>query len=495
MDGARPGRAGVEAAVARIEAARSLDGPSRAIENALLARPAQIAGRPARHVQDALHGSWLGHPLHPALVTIPIGTWTFALGLDLLDALGVLRARSAARAADGALKAGAAGAIAAAAAGLADWQYTDGRDRRVGLVHAAANGTALALTLGSIRLRAAGRRGEGRLASALGWACMAFGGYLGGHLVYRRRVGVDHADRSPEPREFIPVMPISALQEDRPRRVEVWDPQAQQQVGVALVLHRGRVHALGARCSHMGGPLDQGWVLEGRLVCPWHGSRFDLRTGCPAQGPSTAPQPRYAVRLRDGVVELRREQEPGDEVVTPGDLAQMAPAPPAGPPAQAARKADEVLTEHHMLLRRLFERIQALPREDPARRDLLRALASELEIHESIEDHIFYPAVRAVSEDVPVAHAEHRQLSDLLAATLKLNTATPAFEEHLRALHAAVNHHAGSEERSMFAHAQRLGEARLRALGEALERSLEEQRSSRASRAFRALKISLLEGV
>jgi hemerythrin superfamily protein len=79
--------------------------------------------------------------------------------------------------------------------------------------------------------------------------------------------------------------------------------------------------------------------------------------------------------------------------------------------------------------------------------------------------------------------------------TLKLNTASPKFEEHLHALHAAMEHHAGSEERSMFQEAQRLGEARLRELGHALERMLEEQRTSRFQRAFRDLKIRLLEGL
>jgi nitrite reductase/ring-hydroxylating ferredoxin subunit/hemerythrin superfamily protein len=308
---------------------------------------------------------------------------------------------------------------------------------------------------------------------------------------------VDHADRSPEPRDFRPVLPLAALEEDRPRRVEVWDEDVRQAVGVVLVRHGGRVHAMGARCSHMGGPLDQGWVLGGALVCPWHGSRYDLETGRPTGGPSTCPQPRYRVRLRDGVVEIRREQEPGDEVVTAEDLAR---APVGAQPARAedtrrGRKADEVLVEHHRLIRRLFETIEATPRRDPRRRDLMRTLASELEIHEHVEDHLFYPAVRPVSEDVAIAHSEHRQMADLLAATLKLDTASPAFEEHLRALHAAVDHHAGSEERSMFPEAQRLGEARLRELGHALEAMLEEQRTSRFRRAFRELKIRLLEGV
>jgi hypothetical protein len=95
---------------------------------------------------------------------------------------------------------------------------------------------------------------------------------------------------------------------------------------------------------------------------------------------------------------------------------------------------------------------------------------------------------------VPVAHAEHQQLADMLAVTLRAGPATREFEVHLRALHQAVDHHAGSEERSMFKEAQRLGDARLRRLGAEIEAILETERTSRARRAFRTLKIRLLEG-
>jgi nitrite reductase/ring-hydroxylating ferredoxin subunit/uncharacterized membrane protein/hemerythrin superfamily protein len=490
MKGPRFAKA-ANAGIGRIETASSLDKPSYAAETAI-ARPAQIAGSPAEKAGNALHGTWYGHPLHPMLVTLPIGAWTFAFGLDLLAVLG-FRSRGMERSADLALKAGAAGAVAAAAAGIADWQHTNGRDRRVGTAHALVNTTSLALHLASVALRGHGHLGRGRLASAAGWACLLVGGYLGGHMVYRRQIGVDHADRSPEPRDFQAVLLAAELEEDRPRRVEVRDEDTRQNIGIVLVKHRGRVHAMGARCSHMGGPLDQGWVLNGALVCPWHGSRYDLESGWPTSGPSTCPQPRYEVRLRNGMVEIRREQEPGDEIVTASDIDKM--------PSQAddaslrGKKADEVLFEHHELIRRLFEAVKNTPRDDPQRRDLMRTLASELEIHEHVEDHIFYPAVHPVSEDVPVAHSEHRQLADLLAKTLKLNTASQEFEEHLQALHSAMDHHAGSEERSMFQEAQRLGDARLREMGHALETMLEEQRTSRAQRLFRDLKIRLLEGM
>ena len=474
-----------------LEAAERLDAPARSLANAV-STALQPTGTAAKPIQNALHGTWLGHPLHPSLVTLPIGGWTLAFALDAAEGLG---AAPDPRAADIALAAGSAGAVAAAATGLADWRQIHGRDRRTGLVHAALNSTALALNLGSLALRRSGRRTAGRAMSGAGWFAMMAGAYLGGHLVYRRRVGVDQGDRSPEPRGFTPVCALAELEEDRPRRVAVWDPAARAEVGIALVRHRGRVHAMGSRCSHMGGPLDEGWVERGGLVCPWHGSRYCLATGRVLDGPSTAPQPRHDVRVRDGRVEVRRVPEPGDEALSPREVAvaQEREAPAAPPPG--ARDACEVLFEHHELLRRLFERIEAMAPEDPERRDMMRLLAGELEIHEHVEDAIFYPAVRPVSEDVPVAHAEHQQLADMLAVTLRLGTSSAEFEAKLRALHQAVDHHATSEERSMFREARRLGDARLREMGAEIEALLEHERESRARSAFRALKIRLLEGV
>jgi hypothetical protein len=214
-------------------------------------------------------------------------------------------------------------------------------------------------------------------------------------------------------------------------------------------------------------------------------------------GPSTSPQPSYQVRIQNEQVEVRRVLEPGDEALTPEKIstAQAAAEAEAAMDVPAtARKADEVLFEHHQLLRRLFETVEAMDPHDPERRDMMRLLAAELEIHEHVEDEIFYPAVRPVSEDVPAAHAEHQQLADMLALALRLGPSTPAFGEQLRALHQAVDHHASSEEQSMFKEAQRLGDARLRQLGAQLEAMLNQERESRARQAFRALKIRLLEG-
>lgn len=482
-----------ERMAASLEAAEQLDAPAYAVAD-VVSTALELTGTASQPIQNILHGTWLGHPLHPALATFPIGTWTMALALDGSEALGLAPRRQVGEAADLALKAGVVGAVAAAAAGMADWRQVHGRDRRTGFGHAALNSVALGLNIGSIALRHRGRRGLGQIASGAGWLAVMAGAYLGGHLVYRRRVGVDQADRSPEPRGFQPVLPVAELREDRPYRVELWDEAARAMVGVVLVRHQGRVHAMGSRCSHMGGPLDEGWVQSGGLVCPWHGSRYCLASGQVLDGPSTAPQPRYDVRIRNHHVEIRHVPEPGDEALTPQDIAAGHAEAEAGAEARpGSRKADEVLFEHHQLLRRLFETVEAMDAHDPERRDMMRLLAGELEIHEHVEDVIFYPAVRPVSEDVPVAHAEHQQLADMLALALRLGPSSPEFEQQLRALHKAVDHHASSEERSMFKEAQRLGEARLRELGGQIEQMLEHERESRARSAFRALKIRLLE--
>ncbi|OMQ13808.1 hypothetical protein A7K94_0221000, partial [Modestobacter sp. VKM Ac-2676] len=77
-------------------------------------------------------------------------------------------------------------------------------------------------------------------------------------------------------------------------------------VPVVLVATGGEVRAVGGRCPHLGGPMGEGWLHRGELVCPWHGSRFSLADGEPAQGPSTAPLPCFDTRVRDGQVEIRR---------------------------------------------------------------------------------------------------------------------------------------------------------------------------------------------
>jgi nitrite reductase/ring-hydroxylating ferredoxin subunit len=60
------------------------------------------------------------------------------------------------------------------------------------------------------------------------------------------------------------------------------------------------IHALHEQCAHAGGPLSQGRVVDGCIECPWHRSRFRLRDGTAAAGPTLYDQPAYEVRAAEG---------------------------------------------------------------------------------------------------------------------------------------------------------------------------------------------------
>lgn len=286
-----------EAAVDLVKRQDWLDPVAERMQRAVSAA-FDAAGPAKRPVANFLHGVWLGHPLHPALVSIPIGAWSVAAVLDGVEVAS--GRRELAPAADMAVGMGLLGALASAAAGLADWQHTSGEPRRVGVVHALLNTGATALYAASWIARRRGRRGAGRGLASVGYAVANASAYFGGHLVYGERIGVTHATAPAEPRDFVDVVAEGDLEEGRPRRASV--------AGASVVLVRldGRIYALAETCSHLGGPLADGAVEEGCIRCPWHGSRFRLEDGGVVDGPATMPQPRYEARVRDGRVELRR---------------------------------------------------------------------------------------------------------------------------------------------------------------------------------------------
>jgi nitrite reductase/ring-hydroxylating ferredoxin subunit len=76
---------------------------------------------------------------------------------------------------------------------------------------------------------------------------------------------------------------------------------------VCIVNIEGKYYALGNVCTHVGGPLDEG-TLEGYEVeCPWHGSKFDVRTGEPTKPPARRPVPTYEVKIQDNNILVRRQ--------------------------------------------------------------------------------------------------------------------------------------------------------------------------------------------
>lgn len=287
-----------ERALTTIEGQEWLDTPSYKLEHGF-ALVLNMLGDATEPVRNALHGTWLGHPLHPVLTDVPIGAWTTALVLDGIDTL-VPRPAGFRAAAQSSVGVGLVGAVGAAVTGLADWQYVHDNGRRTGLVHGLLNTVALGLYGVSWRDRRRGRQGRARLTGVLGYGAVLVSSYIGGSLVFRHRIGVDHADVRLEPRGFVAVLPDGELVEGQPRAVQA------DGVAVVLVRSNGVVHALGEQCAHLGAPMAEGWVYRDSLVCPWHGSRYDLATGRPVSGPATAPLPCFQTRLRDGQIEVRR---------------------------------------------------------------------------------------------------------------------------------------------------------------------------------------------
>jgi nitrite reductase/ring-hydroxylating ferredoxin subunit len=267
--------------------AEPLDNIVEPVQDAVNAVP-----QPVRNVLD---GVWFGNPLHPALTDVPIGAWSAAFVLDLAGS----------EAADQALGVGILGAVPTALTGLNDWSHLKDDSRRIGTVHALLNSMALALNVASYVARRDGHRGLGRVLSGVAYAGTLFSAHLGGHLSFGLGVRVNRtAFESPRDR-YAPVCDESDLNGGKLVGVDL--------EGDSVVVSRseesGEVCAIAATCSHLGGPLDEGKRDGDVIVCPWHGSRFDLCSGEVRGGPAVYPQPRYEARVRADKVEVRAAKD------------------------------------------------------------------------------------------------------------------------------------------------------------------------------------------
>jgi nitrite reductase/ring-hydroxylating ferredoxin subunit len=259
-----------------------------------LGKLARDATKPKR-LKEVISGSWLGHPLHPVLTDVTIGTLTSAL---LLDWLGGRASRPAAQRLIGLGLISAAPVVVSGASDWADTEVADESVRRIGLVHATTNLVAATLFAASYTAR---RRGDnGRVLALAGGAALTAGGYLGGHLSFAEGVGVDHTAFEEAPDDWTDVLAESDLLGEQPRCVEA------DGTAVMVVRRNGTLYALSNQCSHRGGPLHEGEITDTTVTCPWHTSVFDLRDGALIHGPAAYPQPAWDVRVRSGRIAVRR---------------------------------------------------------------------------------------------------------------------------------------------------------------------------------------------
>jgi nitrite reductase/ring-hydroxylating ferredoxin subunit/uncharacterized membrane protein len=249
--------------------------------------------RPIRPVKDLLNGTWLGHPLHPAITDVPIGAFLVAVVLDIVGEP---------TAAFWAIVVGLITFLAAIVTGLADYSDTDGTARTRATVHGTLMAVGGIATTASLVVRDGGQS-EGTVQTALlvaGFLIISAGAYLGGDVVFALGNMVSrHAFRGSGTKwirlDTGDVTDLAAIPEAAPMKLRAG-------INDLVVVRIGdTVHAMHAVCAHAGGPLDKGTLTpDGCLECPWHGARYRLADGVVRRGPSLYDQPSYEIRAAEG---------------------------------------------------------------------------------------------------------------------------------------------------------------------------------------------------
>ena len=258
-------------------------------------------GGPGKLLQDFLNGSWLGHSLHAVLVDVVLGGATAALLLDLLRVVfGVDGLEDAAFWVVALV--GLAG-LGAVLTGLTDYKDTapNSAERDVSGLHGVINILGIVGFGISTFQRAAGAHDAAFWVLLVSYLVISIGGYIGGHLVFKYGVMVNHNafSRGKRAKDFTPVIAISEVPDGTPTKVMFGS------TAVMLVRRGDVVHALRETCSHAGGPLSEGVLGDGTITCPWHQSTFRLADGSVVHGPAGTRQPSYRARVNDGQVELQ----------------------------------------------------------------------------------------------------------------------------------------------------------------------------------------------
>ena len=227
---------------------------------------------------------------------------------------------------------GVATALLAAIPGFLDYFFTvppKSSGKRRATWHMVLNLLVVVLYAAAVLLRRGSQPvpvGAVLALEGVGTVLLAISGYLGGVLITRNQIGVDHryaeaghwkeAAPRPDPSGELIVAQSGELAVDQMKLLRV--------MGKRIVLARTEdgYTAFDDRCTHRGGSLADGVIISGQVQCPWHGSQFDCRTGAVVNGPARERIGTYFVEEREGRVILhldrRGREEPQRIPVTVG---------------------------------------------------------------------------------------------------------------------------------------------------------------------------------
>lgn len=233
-----------------------------------------------------------GHPLHPILVSFPIALLTGALLLDLL--MMVTGEQSYAEAAVYALTGGLISAFIAAVPGIIDFFYTvppESSANNRALKHALINASAVLVFAMALLMRLKSDAGIFMIIAieSAGVVLLGIAGWLGGTLIVRNQIGVDHRyaqagkwqeESIKTTADQVELKNLDKLKADQMKLLHV--------NGKRIVIARTEsgFAAFDDRCTHRGGSLADGVMICGTVQCPWHGSQFDMMTGALKAGPA-----------------------------------------------------------------------------------------------------------------------------------------------------------------------------------------------------------------
>jgi ferredoxin-NADP reductase/nitrite reductase/ring-hydroxylating ferredoxin subunit len=104
-----------------------------------------------------------------------------------------------------------------------------------------------------------------------------------------------------EEEDFVKVADTNDIQPSHMKEVQV-DGES-----ICIVNVEGKYYAIGNICTHEGGPLADGTLEDYEVECPWHASKFDVRTGEVKEPPASEPEPVYQIKVDGNKILIKKQ--------------------------------------------------------------------------------------------------------------------------------------------------------------------------------------------